>query len=541
MSADASPVYIYGEAYNGKFSTVGKTYKMEQCAVKCGMCVAQLVADEARVFFAGPVFNSYVLSSCDGTATVQSFDEKRTVVHADLPADTLVALKTVSETADVRTAALYAYDELFPGLVTAGIVEWAGGVAIIKTANAEGEIILQSNVQKAPTECILWRQEGPKCAFVEINNPVDRCSVGIIKSMRNTKIVANGNVRGILKNYKGCATEVEAVVDRVCLGSYIFSLAEGQDNTPAAKRVAEPAAAAGAAPNAAPAAPTGSDARPARSSKKARSEPCEGKSKRVKKADEAEIPAAPEQEQVYEEPAPVQPRRTAGFETIIVHIQQKILDEADIGGNQYRAIDYIRNQAEQGADVLPLFNKYITGLERRDELCLYYMMYLERRGRLSALEFARMLKMAGPAFYKKSAQIFTDQALLQQLYRHRKSKDCFLKLLDLADDKVEFLKSNRDYTDAAIDYVYEHLDEPRVVVESIIDGSFASWRAYLRNESGVYKRGLFRKLVAMGFRKEEMKAVFNLWLEFEEQTGGNVDEVREHARKYEAALIRDKQ
>lgn len=68
--------------------------------------------------------------------------------------------------------------------------------------------------------------------------------------------------------------------------------------------------------------------------------------------------------------------------------------------------------------------------------------------------------------------------------------------------------------------------------EGFIDQSYNNWMVYLKNENGEYKRGLFRRMASMKFKPNEIKNIFKLWLEFEENRHGNVGEIQRLAQEY---------
>lgn len=518
MIFGSNPTYLYGEVFKEKFSTPENAYKITPLPVECAQCPARLVNGSIEIFFAGSVFNTYVTSDEERVSVLKSFDDKPTIIKKKQPKNVLLTVKIVREDEKVREVELYRFCDLYPGYKTSGAVELVHGKRIIHTKRANGEIVLQNNIQRPVTECLLYKVENNEYFFVEINNPVERCTVKVVKDMRTTKIVSNDNIKGVLLDCKSNRTDVDVFVKRTCLGSYIF-VEDIKEGTATVKLLEKENGVFKVSFKGF----IGDCMDPSVSgTMKGTIYDIEGATFKFRQSEDH-----PEKEA----DAPAH-KRSLDFEEVEVFKNIKIESEDQIGSDQFKAIDYIKNRMKKEPNVLPLINKYVSTLSEKDQLCLFYLEYLEGKDMLSLGEVSKMLKTASPGFHKLVVAAFDRPDVLRFVYKKKKSKACFVKLLGLAEDKTAFIKENREFTDFAIEYIYQNLENPRVLVESIIDSSLKSWTAYLRHETGSYKRSLFRRLVKNSLRKDEAKSAFKMWLEFEESVNGNVDEVKEQAKAY---------
>lgn len=142
------------------------------------------------------------------------------------------------------------------------------------------------------------------------------------------------------------------------------------------------------------------------------------------------------------------------------------------------------------------------------------------------------MKLSGQNFIHKITDHFSKKDVLQTVFKKKKTKKCFGKFLPVVDDKIKFMRENPEFVESSIQYAYKSMQNQRVVVEGFIDQSYINWMVYLKNENGEYKRGLFRRMVSMKFKLNEIKNIFKLWLEFEENCHGNVGDVQRLGREY---------
>lgn len=79
MIFGSNPTYLYGEVFKEKFSTPDKVYKIAPLPVECSYCPARLVDESIEIFYAGTIFNTYVVSEEDRVCVLKSFDDKTTI------------------------------------------------------------------------------------------------------------------------------------------------------------------------------------------------------------------------------------------------------------------------------------------------------------------------------------------------------------------------------------------------------------------------------------------------------------------------------
>ncbi|KAI5151721.1 hypothetical protein ENBRE01_2336 [Enteropsectra breve] len=540
-----NPTYLYGEVYNSKFSTPEKAYPVEELPVKCTECPAKLVNGKIEIFFSGPIFNTYVLSVEENVCVLKSYDDKITIIHGRLPEHQLVTVKTVKEDDNKREVAIFTWNELFPGYMSDGTLSLDKKNPVVTTPLATGSVRLQNNEQKPNFECLLYKIENNEYSFVEINNPVERTTVNIVKDMRGTKIGENGFVRGVVLNCSAQNTAVSVYAKRVLLGRYIFveDINEGTATVDLVGKIGqfykvEYKGFTGIC-------------RDKKVSKKMKGiisnikgnmfdftqrgieeSELDAPAENIEKRDNNELKVIEKRKNNDVENTKV--RKTEGFEETVVSVPVAITSEDQIEDDQLKAVAYIKHMMEQNTNVVPLFKKYMMSLKNKDYICLAYIKYLVEKDMLDEAELRKTLRLGGAKLSSKIADAVDITWVHEYIYKNNKSKKLFFKLLEKSEDKEKFIKDSPLYMDAGIEFVYKNMKNPRVTVEKVIDGKLSSWKAYLNCEKGDYKRAIFRRMADMSFKKDEMKEVFRLWLEFEESANGNVDEVKERAREYVA-------
>ncbi|KAI4291691.1 hypothetical protein PAPHI01_0965 [Pancytospora philotis] len=509
-----NPTYIYGELYRDKFSTPLRAYPVDAPPVSCTACPAKVVDGKAQLFFAGPIFNTYVESVEDRVSVLRSYDGKLTIIKSRQPMHQLLTVKILREDAKAREVELYKFNDVFPGLRTTGTLELLGGRHLVHTERRlKGPIVLQNNTQAPVTSCLLFQIENGEHSFVEIDNPVERCTVTVEKDQKPVKIVSSGNVRGILVESKSTQTDIAVYARRVCLGSYVFveDIAEGPATVTLLHKedgkykvgyrgfVGE-CVSSGVS-----------------RTMRGVIYDIRGSSFKFRKDDDA---AAGQSEAAAAPTADDKPKK------------MKANSDSDA---LRQAVEETQAKIAAGGNAIPLFKKHIMCLEEKDEMCRLYVKYLDEKKLLTTSELAWVLRQTGPDFCKAAVKETSDPAALEFLLTKRGSKTCYAKLLALSSNKPKFIKAHPRYLDAAVEYAYKHEPEPYKFVEAFVGRSIGAWAAWLRCESGDTKRGLFERAVANDFTKEEMKALFKMWLEFEESAGGDVEAVKKLAREYVAS------
>lgn len=551
----SNPTYLYGQIYRNKFSTPDKSYDIEPLPVNCSSCPARLTDGSVEILFFGPIFNTYVISEEEHVSILYSADGKLTTCKSKVPRNTLVTVQITAEDEEAREVEMYPFDGIFPGMKGSGKMELADTGPHITVNGIRGTLLLQNNKPQPVTDCLLYKIANNRYYFVEVNNPVERCTVTVVKDLRTTKIVEHGSVKGVLVGCRSSASEYDVYAKRVLLGSYVF--VEDIKEGPATVSVVEYSSRQGVTKVAYGDFIGEYHARPTGKMMKGVITDIKGNTFKFsrKREDESDSTASDKENRALDknqapdktdasrplpaaQPDPAAERlppghRTRDFKELIITKPMRIDSEGDIGHDEFRAIDFIRNRMDVCTNVLPLFNKYINILSDRDNLCLFYLHHLNDRGLLTMPELTRVSRLASRNFFKQLVETFDEPSVLGYIYSKKRSKPCFVKLLELSEDKTAFLREHStDYTDYTIEYIYNNIPNPRVLVESLIDKSYRSWTVYLRCESGDYKRGLFRRLIQFSLKREEAKNVFKLWMEFEEQEGGDVEGVRKQAEAY---------
>lgn len=536
MIFGSKPTYIYGEYNRKKFHCLGKNYSFDPIPVQPCSCPVKLINDKLEIFYPGPIFNTYVISIEEHVAILKSFDDKLTVIKIKdgkpkskdnlseenkLEESRLYTVKIITEDETTREVEIYKFNDFFPGSVLKGTVEIKNNHPIACTKLGKGKITLQNNDIKKDVDCMLVKIEGnEECTFVEINNPIDRTAVRILKDLKNNKIVENGNIKGILLDCKNkkIGDEVNVFVKSVYIGSYAFiediieggiysvELVSKQGNISKVKY------------------------------KDFIGECYDKKVNKIMKGVIYDIKGKNFKFKRSDEHEPISNTRTDSFETVKASKKMKITSENDINGDQLKAIEYIKGiitkDTESEEELIKLINKYIMKCSENDYLMLFYLEFLMQRNLLTEGEISKIVKNSSEKFYKHIAATISDQNVLKLIFNKKKSLPIFLELLPMEKNKAKFIQDNPEFNSSAIDYIYKNIENPRVLVESIITDSYKSWVAYLNNENGQFKRNLFRRAIKMKFKKNEMKTIFKIWAEFEESQNGNVEEVHSLALKY---------
>lgn len=514
MIFGTKPVYRFAVYNKKKMHCLGKAYAFEQAPVDIKECPIKIVDQKAEIFFSNPIFNTYVLSieeNMNNNVTVlKSYDDKVTFIKSILEKNKLYTVKTVEEDEKTREVCIYQFDEYFPGYKTKGSINIKDNKPIFSTKFGSGPIHLQTNDIKKEAEAMLVSLDSDGSIFAEINNPIERTAVRIVKDLNNHKIVENGNIKGILieSKDKKINEEVNVYVKNIYPGSYCFV----EDITPGIAEVEL----------------ISKEGSIYKVKYKSFIGTCSDKkvSKKMKgiiyeiKGNTFKFKQGMEEE-----------KRTKDYESITVIKRQKITDEKEIKSDQIKAIEFIKEE-EDPKKAIFLFQKYIKEIKENNSLCLFYLQFLSEKKMVKEKFVTEMLKFCKNNFINLASEKLEDLEILKMLFNKKKTLAGFKKILDDSSNKEELIKENPEFLEYSIKYVYENLSSPRVVVEKVIDKSFKNWRVYANLEEGNFKRNIFRRMSQMNFKKGEMKELFKDWLSFEETNGGNVEEVHGLANEY---------
>jgi hypothetical protein len=205
-------------------------------------------------------------------------------------------------------------------------------------------------------------------------------------------------------------------------------------------------------------------------------------------------------------------------------------------------IRYIQHKMEVGELEAPkkIFNEHLPRLEgkEKDDLCISYVNYLlYMKDKEVSSCVRRLAEICSPSFLEAVASSTEDLGILKmyhEKHRDKRSFRMYAERMILTDREAGYkmLSEEKDFLGLLVDLLYKHYDEPRKRVEKALVDKKEMWIAYLRNESGSYLRGLYRRAVDRRWRVAEMKEFYRMWLEFERESGGNVEEVKLRAREY---------
>ncbi|ELA42103.1 uncharacterized protein VICG_00744 [Vittaforma corneae ATCC 50505] len=521
MIFGTKPVYRFAVYTKKKLHCLGKSYSFDQPPVDVKQCPVKIINQKAEIFFPNTIFNTFVLSVENNVTVLKSYDDKLTFIKKKMDENILYTVKTVFEDEKTREVVVFEFDDFFPGFKTKGTIEIKNSRPIFHCKHGSGPITLQSNDPRRETEAMLASLDSDGFEFVEINNPIERATVRIIKDLNNHKIVENGHIKGILIEAKDkkINEEINVFVKNVYPGSYCFV----EDISPGLAEV-ELVGRCGSIYKV-----------------KYKHFVGECNDRKVKKTMKGLISDIKGSTFKFKQVASEALERTADYEAISVPKRLKVTEESDVKNNQLRAVEYIKyrldtamsNQSQEDSEnIIKLFKKYIQQIRENDSLSLFYLQYLIDHKMLKESDIRYVLKYAGYKFPGFASERLSDIEAVRMIFSKKKNLSGFQKLLNTEGDKLRFMKENPEFLEYSIKYAYENLDTPRIVVENIIGTSFESWMCYASLENGNYKRNLFRRMAGMAFKKNEMKRLFKAWLEFEETVGGNIEEVHSLANQF---------
>ncbi|KAH9411272.1 hypothetical protein HK407_06g11020 [Ordospora pajunii] len=187
-----------------------------------------------------------------------------------------------------------------------------------------------------------------------------------------------------------------------------------------------------------------------------------------------------------------------------------------------------------------IFDEHVARMEgdEKDKLCIAYVNYLvfaNDEGWMKTV--SRLSKICSPKFLEVVA-LNTDEEDVLKLYFEedatRRSFGMYLeKLLKENENRgIALVESHLEFLPASIGLIYKYCGNPRMIVERLITDRKDVWIAYIKNESGVYLRSLYRRVVEKKWKVKDMKDFYKMWLEYEKENSGNVEEVKLRAQEY---------
>lgn len=562
--------YLYGRILNNKFITPTTSYPIKPLDVSSGMHPVRF-AGKIEVFYLSSIFNSYLVSSEENVGTLFSVDGKVTITRDKITKDTLYTFKVVKETASLRIAELYKFDTFYPGFKTRGEVKWEqsrGGkkVPIVRTKYGNGPVLLQNNRGSVEIDVVLYKKD-EYLHFVQVDEPVDGVvDLSITNAISNGKYgVRKFNVKGILitpQEYK-TGDSVRCVVKEVCFGHYLFvehvevkigSVIEAQVESYLKDRIVlKYGDMAGYMPK--------NESKRHRYGKTVRGvvyDICGSRfllsTKRAgtdmggRKID-LSVPFDVEDDEDSCD-MPLGEEVVDGKKTLAAERKRsKIMNEEDFlmdirahPGEAMPVIKYMQHKMEINEMEAPreIFREFLpkTSGEEKDKLCISFVNYLLFIKDGECLRtIRRLMKICSPKFLEVVASNTEDVQIMKLHFETSKTKTSFKMYLEalFRDDEgeaVRVIEKNKEFLSSSIDMIYKYSNNPRVLIEKLLVDRKDAWLSYIRNESGSYLRGLFRRVVDKKWRVPDMKEFYRMWLEFEKENGGNVEEVKLRAKEY---------
>ena len=327
----------------------------------------------------------------------------------------------------------------------------------------------------------------------------------VTKELNGTKLVENGNIKGILLGHKGNQSVVDVYVKREGLGSYVFveDIKEGIAQVELVGRknnlhlVSYKGIIGTCDEQNVHKIMKGTiydikdDTFKFRTGKRKEKEEDSLKKKHKEEnspKNEADLKNASEGTTAKDRDTERRDIKDASKQRETTSVEQP---ESQIENDENKAIELIKSQISLNKEVFPLFNKYLLLLNKKDNFCLFYTNYLIERGMADFSEIKRLIKMTTETFTKKLIEITDDIDVLNYIYKRKKTKKCFIKLLNndtvkseeneinvdknnsntsknlkrkmkrLTKEKEELINGNREFLDYSIKYIYNNIKKTK--------------------------------------------------------------------------------
>jgi predicted RNA-binding protein with RPS1 domain len=216
----------------------------------------------------------------------------------------------------------------------------------------------------------------------------------------------------------------------------------------------------------------------------------------------------------------------------------------------YPIIKYVGYKMERGEqeEVLDIIKKSIHLLqnEERDKLAVSYfnlLLYVKNENIYD--EVKRLSKICGLEFMRGVIENIDERMdlkgpILELYFMTHKCEKSFKKYLKylLENEREEgfkLIERTREYLKGSIDLIYFYSrKDARARIEGLIHKCKESWMRYIKNEENdiEYCRGLFKRVVEVGWKVADVKEFYKMWLEFEKRNNGDVEEVKRRAKEY---------
>ncbi|WEL38813.1 hypothetical protein PFJ87_06g00790 [Encephalitozoon hellem] len=563
--------YLYGRILNRKFIAPSGSYEIEPLNMASGMHPVRYNG-KIEVFYVSPIFNSYLVSREENVNVLFSVDGKVTITNDEVDKDVLYTFRVVRETDDLRVAEIYKFDTFYPGFKTTGEVKWKKDndgrmVYSVETRYGSGTLLLQNNDVKGVVSVVLYKKD-KQLHFVQVDDPVS----GVLKMTvvsavsGNSYGVRNGNIRGFLvasNGYKAGDT-VECVVRRVGLGNYMFAeYAELKIGSTIEARVKD----------------YGRDRiyleyeghegymMMSESARKRYGEYVRGvlydikdgvflmstkRTSGLKEAEEGVNLSVPFDISDVEDESSSTVEEDEGSVSKSLNAERKrskAVTEEDIlmdirahPGEAMPVIKYIQYKIEIGEEGGPgkVFYEFLPKIEgeEKDKLCISFVNYLMFVKDTECLKTIRRLaKICSPRFLDVVASNTDDIQVLKFYFEKTNTKKSFRMYLDVLfkadkEEAMRLVEKHKEFLSISIGMIYKYCDSPRAWVEKLLVDKKDVWISYIRNEKGAYLRSLYRRVVDKKWKVSDMKEFYKMWLEYEKENNGNVEEVKLRAKEY---------
>ncbi|TBU15381.1 hypothetical protein CWI41_060590 [Ordospora colligata] len=236
--------------------------------------------------------------------------------------------------------------------------------------------------------------------------------------------------------------------------------------------------------------------------------------------------------------------------------RKSVINEDDIvmeikahPGSAMPVIKYMQYKIEIEEHDAPrqIFEKHVARMEgdEKDKLCIAYVNYLVFVNDDEWIKTVRRLsKICNPKFLEVVSLNTDDEDVLKLYFdtdASRKSFGMYLEKLfkENENNAIAFVESHLEFLSTSIDLVYKYCNNPRMIVERLITDKKDAWIAYIKNESGVYLRSLYRRVIDKKWKVNDMKEFYKMWLEYEKENDGNVEEVKLRAKEYVNKVKKD--
>lgn len=572
--------HLYGKITKNKFITPTSSYPIESLNMTTGMHPVRLT-DKIEVFYQAPIFNSYLISNEENVSVLFSVDGKVTITRDKIRRDTLYTFRTVKDTNSLRVAEIYKFDVFYPGFKAKGEVEWkrtktGKKVSIVKTKYGCGYVNLQNNDGSTAIDVVLYKKD-QHLHFVQVGEPV----TGIVE-LSVTKIISDNNYGVKNLNIKGIlvASERHEIGDTVkcavkdeCFGNYFFvehvelkigsvieAKVESWEKDGVILKYGEYS---GYMPI------RESGTRRCKKSVRGVVYDFDDKTFLLSKRrntkmeltrreginlsvpfdieEESKSDSSVEEDVVGENRSLAAERKRAKTMNEV----DFIMDIKAHPGEAMPVIRYIQYKMEMDEMDAPksIFKEYLPKVcgEEKDKLCVSFINYLIfMRDAECFKTIKKLAKTCSPKFLEIVASNSEDIQVLRFYFEKTKTKKSFRMYLDalFKENEVEanrLMEKNKEFLSVSIDLIYKHCSNPRTITERLLIDKKDVWLSYIKNETGSYLRGLYRRVVDRKWKVADMKAFYRMWLEFEKENNGNIEEVKTRAKEYVESVKNTKQ